>query len=254
MRDLENILKTLGLRVPMRSIQALLEHAQSAHLGPMQMLEKLATLEREHRDSVNLTRRQREATLGTFKLLDQFDWNHPTAINRPLYEQLHSLEFIRRGENLLLRGGCGLGKTTLAQNLGHQALLHGYAVRFTTLANMLADLLRQESLPALERRMRRFSRPNLLIIDELGTISADARAADILYNIISKRHLCVSTIITTNLPFKQWDQVFPSASSLVSLVDRFGEKCHVLDIDGPSWRDKMGQSFRGKPKLKHLRE
>ncbi len=253
MSDIQTLLKTLRLRAPERTIQALLEHARTTHLGHMQLLEKLAATEREHCDAINLHNRLRDATLGTFTTIDNFDWDHPTTINRALYEQLHGLDFIDQGENILFRGGCGLGKTTLAKNLAHQALLKGHSVRFGTLANIMADLLKQESVPALQRRMRRYSHPKLLVIDELGYMTADARAADILFNLISHRNRRVSTIITTNLPYKQWDTVFPGATSLVPLVDRFGEACHLIEVDGPSWRDKQGQAFRGKTKVKKPR-
>ena len=126
-------------------------------------------------------------------------------------------------------------------------------MRFGTLANIMADLLRQESIPALQRRLRRYTRSQLLVIDELGYMAADARAADILFNIISHRNQRASTIITTNLSFSQWDTMFPNATSLVPLVDRFGQACHIMDIEGPSWRDKEGQAFRGKTKGKKPR-
>jgi DNA replication protein DnaC len=99
------------------------------------------------------------ATLGNPKTLERFDWNHPRSIDREPYEQLHaSLEFVRPGENILLRGQAGVGKTTLAQNLGLRALERGFTVRFCTLPAALADLLKQESIPATERRLRRYIR------------------------------------------------------------------------------------------------
>jgi DNA replication protein DnaC len=140
-----------------------------------------------------------------------------------------------------------VGKTTLAQNLGLAALERGYSVRFTTLAAALADLLKQESLPAFERRLRRYVHPDLLIIDELGYVPCDSRSADLLYNIISRRHERRSTVITTNLPFKQWNTVFPGAACVIALVDRFVENCHVLDIEAESWRQKGGSAARRKP-------
>ncbi len=143
-----------------------------------------------------------------------------------------------RGENVLLRGQSGVGKTMLAKNLGHAALLAGKTVRFTTLAGALADLLQQESLPAFERRLKRYTRPSLLILDELGYLPCDSRAADILYNIISRRHEQRSTVISTNLAFKQWGTVFPGAACVVALVDRFAQHCHKVDIDADSWRDR----------------
>ena len=127
---------------------------------------------------------------------------------------------------------------TLAQHLGVAALAAGFNVRMTTLAGALADLLRQESLPATERRLRRYDRPDLLILDELGYLPCDSHAADMLYNIIARRHEKKSVVISTNLPFKQWGQLFAGARSVTALVDRFTQHCHTLDIDADSWRQK----------------
>ena len=120
------------------------------------------------------------------------------------------------------------------------------SVRFGALANIMADLLGQKSIPALQRRLRRDTWPQLLVIDELGYMAADARAAGILFSIISHRNQRASTIITTNLSFSQWDTMFPNATSWVPLADRFGQACHIMDIEGRSWRDREGQAFRNK--------
>ena len=109
--------------------------------------------------------RTRLATLGKFKPIDQFDWNHPRKIDRALYEQLLDGTFIEHAANVLLRGQSGVGKTTLAQNLGHFALQKGYRVRFTTLAQALADLGKHDSLAAFERRLRTYTKPALLLVD-----------------------------------------------------------------------------------------
>jgi DNA replication protein DnaC len=155
-----------------------------------------------------------------------------------LYEQLLELGFLIQGHNILLRGPSGVGKTTLAQNLALRAVEKGFHVRFVTLASMLADLLKQESLPATARRLRRYASPHLLVIDEVGYLPQDARAADLLYHVISARHELRSTVITTNLSFKHWATVFPGAACLVALVDRFTQHCEVLDIDADSYRQK----------------
>lgn len=235
-------LMQIGMRVGREALEALLRHAQKSRLSHTQLLEQLTELEMRERERRNLARRTRAATLGNFKTLDSFDWNHPRKIDKPLYEQLHeSLDFLQRGDNVLLRGQAGVGKTTLAQNLGLQALAHGHSVRFCTLPAALADLMRQESLPATERRLKRYTQPELLILDELGYVPCDARAADLLFHIISRRHEQRSVVITTNLAFKQWPTVFADAPCLSALVDRFAQHCHVIDIDAESWRDKERQ-------------
>jgi DNA replication protein DnaC len=236
--DVATQLQKLGFRVSLPALRAFFEHTTKSRIGPVEVCEKLVEMERRERDSRNLVARTNLATLGKFATLDRFDWNHPRSIDRGLYEHLHAtLDFIARGENVLLRGQSGVGKTTLAQNLGFAALARGHSVRFTSLAAMLTDLLRRESLPALERCLRqRYLSPHILIIDELGYLPCDSRSADLLYNIISRRHESKSTVITTNLAYKQWGTVFPGAACVVALVDRFAEHCHVVDIDADSWR------------------
>jgi len=159
-------LQQLGFRLPIEALNDFLERAAAERLSPLAMAERLVELERRERKARNLSARTRRAMLGKFQTLDRFDWSHPRKIDRALYERLHTtLDFVERAENVLLRGPSGVGKTTLALNLGLSALTHGYSVRFCTLAGMLADLLRRDSLPAFERRLRQYVRPQLLLLD-----------------------------------------------------------------------------------------
>jgi DNA replication protein DnaC len=228
----------VGVRVSRAALQALIAHATTSRLSPTETFEELAAISRRERDQRNLAARTKAATLGTFKALERFDWNHPRTISREDVDSLFTLGFITKGHNVLLRGPSGVGKTMLAQNLGMLALQQGYTVRFTTLANALADLLKQESSPALERRLRKYTAPALLILDEIGYLPCTRQSADLLYNIISRRHESRSVVMTTNLPFKQWSTVFPGAACVGALIDRFAQHCHTIDIEADSWRQK----------------
>lgn len=236
--DVAESLRQLGFRTSKETIDALLVELTKSRASPTQICERLVRVEKNERDQRNLARRSRMATLGSFKTADQFDWTWPRTIDRAQYEHLSSLAFVDDGHNVLFRGQPGTGKTMLAQNLGLLALQQGYSVRFSTLASALADLLRQESSPALERRFKRYTLPDLLILDELGYLPQDTRAADLLYNVIARRHERASTIITTNLAYKQWGAIFPSAACVGALVDRFAQHCDDIDIDADTYRGK----------------
>ena len=240
--DVLEQLRKLGFRADRPALEALLTHATKGRLSPVQILEQLCALERREREAKNLALRTKMAALGTVPPLDRFDWSWPKQMDRSLCERLLTLEFVQQGHNVLFRGPSGVGKTTLAQNLGLEALRRGYTVRFTTLAAALADLLRHESLPTFERHLTRYTRPELLICDELGYLPCDSRAANILYNIVSHRHLQRATVLTTNLPFKQWGTVFPGAACVAALIDRFVQHCYVVDIEADSWRQKISRA------------
>ena len=236
--DLIEKLRDIGIRASTGALEALLAEGARHRWSTSDALENLCSVERRERDATNLVKREKKATLGTVKALDRFDWNHPSRIERDAYEGLLSMTFVAQAENVLLRGASGVGKTMLAQNLGRRALERGHTVRFATLAGCIADLSKQESTPALERRLKQYTRPDLLILDEIGYLPCDSHAADLLFQIVSRRHEKRSTVITTNLSFKQWSGVFPGAACLTALVDRFMQHCHVLEIDGESWRQR----------------
>lgn len=203
-----------------------------------------ALLEREERERArrSLERRLHSARLGRFKTLVDFDWDWPRKIDRALIEELFTLRFLADASNVILVGPNGVGKTLLAQNLAHQAVLGGHTVRLLTAAELLSDLAAQETASALQRRVRHYLRPQLLVIDELGYLSYDHRHADLLFEIVSRRYTHKSVIITTNKPFAEWNEVFPNASCVVTLVDRLVHHAEIVQIDADSYRLKEAKA------------
>ena len=238
--DIAELLKSIGIRLSKEVLRALLDDMHKRKASPAQVCELLVAAEARERARRNLDRRARCAALGTMASIDAFDWKWPTSIDKDLVDKLLTLTFVDDGHNVLLRGPSGLGKTTIAKNLGLLALQRGRHVRFSTIAAMLTDIGKQDGFLAMERRMKRYTQPHLLILDELGYVPHGARGADHLFNIISQRHEPRSaTIITTNLAYKKWGEVFDGAASINAAVDRFAQHCLIIDIDGESYRQRQ---------------
>jgi DNA replication protein DnaC len=149
-----------------------------------------------------------------------------------------TLDFLKDATNALLVGPNGVGKSTLARNLAHHALVHGHTVLFTSAGQLLGELAALDSDSALRRRLRHYAAPALLLIDEVGYLSYSNRHADLLFELISRRYEQRSTVVTTNRPFAEWRDVFPNAACVVSMVDRLMHNAEIVAIDGESYRVK----------------
>jgi DNA replication protein DnaC len=244
MSDIYGEIERIGLRASKSQLEALLTHATKNRLSPVQVVESLVEVERTERDARNLAARTKRAAVGPHKTMNLFEWDHPKKIDRALCEdQVLNLAFVQTRSNVLFRGPAGLGKTMLEQSTATAALAAGMTVCFTNVGTALADLLRQESIPAVERRIKRYTGVDVLCLDELGYVPCDARAADLLFQIISRRHERASTLIATNLAFQDWGPMFHGAASLVPLIDRFTQHLVTINIKGESYRQKE----KGKP-------
>ena len=155
-------------------------------------------------------RRLRDARLGRFKPMADLEWAWPKQIHRPTVERVLTLDFLAKRENVIVVAPHGLGKTMLAKNLVHEAILAGHSARFLTAADLILDLTGQETARAPPAPPAQpICDPASSRIDEVGYLAYDAHAADLLFQVVSRRYEQKSIVITTNLPFKQWDTVFP---------------------------------------------
>jgi len=222
-------------------------------LTDMTWVETLLDWEEAERARRSLERRLGDAHIGRFKLLADFDWNWPEQCDAPAIRELMSLEFLKTAANAILVGPSGLGKTTIAQNIAHQAVLQGHTVLFTTAGQLLGELTSLDSDSALRRRIRHYVAPTLLVIDEVGYLSYSTRHADLLFELINRRHEQKSTLITTNKSFSEWAEVFPNAACVVALIDRLVHNAEIIALKGQSYRRKEAQE-RAEQKARKRKE
>lgn len=228
MDDLKKRARKLGIR-------ALVTHWDEFAGQPW--IKELLDKEDEERQRRSFERRIREAHIGEFKPLAEFDWKWPRMIDREAIDELMQLDFIKEASNVVLRGPNGIGKTMIAKNLAYQALMAGYKTRFVPASQMLSDLAQHDGASARQRCMRKYINADLLVIDEVGYLSYANNYADLLYEVLNARYLKKSTIVTTNRIFEEWSEVFPHAACVVTLVDRLVHRADVISIDADSFRN-----------------
>jgi len=184
-------------------------------------------------------RRIKTAHFPVQKTMEAFDWTWPKKINRTHIQNLFRLQFVIKKENIIFMGGVGLGKTHLATALGYRACLEGYRTLFTSAADIVNTLSAAQAAHRLKTELKKYLRPDLLVIDELGFMPIDKHGADLLFQIISQRYEQGAIILTTNKAFKSWPSIFNNDSTVTSaILDRLLHHSETIAIEGKSYRMK----------------
>lgn len=244
MSGLVQRLTELGLHFAADNLDDIVARAAKLRWGAPELLEFLAAEEVKHRAARGVERRLLSSKLGNVAPMANFDWNWPTRIDRPAVEAALNLDFVEGARNVVLIAPQGLGKTMIAQNVVHQAILKGHSALFTTASALLLDLGAQDTARALERRLKHYARPTVLAIDEVGYLSYDSRNADLLFQVVSRRYEQKSVVLTTNLNFGEWASVFPNAACATALIDRIVHHADVIPIEGKSFRRRVAEEAK----------
>jgi DNA replication protein DnaC len=217
--------------------QALATKAAQEQLSHLEYLAQLIEGEATVRENRAIERRIRNARFPAIKTLDDFRWSWPKKINRPQIQNLFRLAFVASKTNVVFIGNVGLGKTHISIALGHAACLNGYSVLFTTAVDIINTLAAAQAAGRLKREFKRYLKPTLLIVDELGYLPIDKHGADLLFQLVSQRYERAPMVITTNRSYKYWAPIFNNDSTLTSaILDRLLHHVDTVVIEGKSFR------------------
>ena len=237
--ELRRQLSYLKLQFMQEQVEDLVRQAAAGGWSHLEFLGRLVEGEAALRQDRARARRIREARFPVLKTLDQFDFTWPTKINRLAVQNLFRLKFIEDKANSIVVGGVGLGKSHLAIALGYAACEAGFRVRFTTAIDVINSLSAASKAGHFVQELKKYTRPDLLVMDELGYLPLDKQGADLLFQIISQRYEHGAIVLTTNKAFKQWPSIFNNDSTLTSaILDRILHHAETIVIEGKSYRMK----------------
>jgi len=238
-KELRDQLAYLKLNSMLEHYQPEARAAAENQISHVDYLARLVDGEAQLRRDRSIARRIRLARFPVIKTLEEFQWNWPAKINRLKVQNLFRLAFVEEKANVIFLGAVGVGKTHLCTALGHAACLKGYSVLFASAIDIINTLNAAQNVGRLKDELKKYLRPAVLIVDELGYLPIDKKGADLLFQVISQRYECGSIILTTNKPFAKWAEIFNNDSTLTSAVlDRLLHHAEAVAIEGRSYRMK----------------
>ena len=241
---LQHHLKKLRLPTFLGEYSKLAQQCAAEKKDHVQYLLRLCELELIERERRMIERRIKAAKFPATKSLDSFNFKAIPSLNKPLVLELARCEYIDKYQNIIALGPGGTGKTHVAPGLGLAACQKGLKVRFITAASLVHELIEAVDERRLQRFQKQLTSQNLLIIDELGFVPLSKTGAELLFEVISQCYERGSIIITSNLPFDEWTEIFGSERLTGALLDRLTHHVHILEMNGDSFRLKQSRNAR----------
>ena len=236
MENIRDNAKYLRLPYLRDNYKEMIKEAEIDEQSLTEFLDNILIQESETRFSNGVKRKIKQAKFPNKLYLENFTLNNYDASQKRAIKEVITLEFLDRKENILLFGNPGVGKSHLAIGLGLKACLESKNVLFISVPNLMIEIKEQMTLNQLQRYRKRFERYDLVILDEMGYISFDKDVSEILFNLLSNRTQKGSTIITTNLTFDRWEEIFKDPILTTAIIDRLAYKAHIIDLSGESYR------------------
>ncbi|MFO7951550.1 MAG: IS21-like element helper ATPase IstB [Bacillota bacterium] len=240
---LQSHLKDLKLSGVSKTLDTRIEEAIKNKLSYLEFLELLVQDEVTNRTNNANRKRMQKARFRQHKTIEEFNFNYQPSINRQMIYSLATCEFIRKKENIAFIGPPGTGKSHLASAIGVKAVHQGYSVLFTTVNHMLEELYVSRADNSFNQKLKKYTGPELLILDELGLKKLNQNSVDDFYEIVASRYEHKSTIITSNKAFDEWGHILYDPVLATAILDRFVHHCHFVTIKGESYRMKERQGL-----------
>lgn len=236
MENISENAKYLKLPNIKENYKTMIKEAEMNEYTFTEFLDNVLIQESETRFSNGVQHKLKQARFPNRLYLENYELNNYDSLQKKSIKEVMSLDFLERKENILLFGNPGVGKSHLAIGLGIKACLSNKTVHFISVPNLMIEIKEQMNLNQLQRYRKRFEKYDLVILDEMGYISFDKDVSEILFNLLSNRTQKGSMIITTNLPFDRWDEIFKDQILTTAIVDRLAYKSHIIDLSGESYR------------------
>jgi DNA replication protein DnaC len=234
--ELDSMLSRLRLGAIREQLDGLLEEAARRQLNLREALAWLCAAEVTSKEQRRLSMAMTIARFPFVRTLEGFEFEAQPSIDPGKIRDLATCRWVANGDNMVLLGPPGVGKTHLEVALGREAVARGYTVQFTTAMELLGSLVKGQQQGSLEARLAQYSKPKLLIIDELGYLPLEPQAGHLFFQLISRRYEQGSVLISSNRPVEEWDEVFGDQVVAAAILDRLMHHSHVVTIRGDSYR------------------